>query len=323
MDKNTNFIGVDISKDRFDTWGTGSKYHRFENNEVGYEKFLLSIGKGSWVIMEATASYYQKLALYLYQNGVNVSVVNPLVIKRYIQMKLQHNKTDKADAKMIWKYATEQPLSRWVPEPAYIETCKLIYTSIGLYNKNTTALKNKLHSLESRGYTKGILVRSLKRQVNNLKKEIRVLEKQLETIIKNHESKMLLNLSSIDGIGKKTAMLLIICTNGFRDFSNHRQLSAYFGLAPVERSSGSSIKGVSRISKKGNPDVRNHLFLCSFTACHNNAQCSELYKRIVAKGKSKKLALIAVCNKLLKQSFAIARSGIPYDKNYASTVPLV
>jgi len=109
MDKNTNFIGVDISKDRFDTWGTGNKYRRFENNEVGYEKCLLAIGNRLWVIMGATGCYYQKLALYLYQNGVDVSVVNPLVIKRYIQMKLQHNKTDKADAKMIWKYATEQP----------------------------------------------------------------------------------------------------------------------------------------------------------------------------------------------------------------------
>jgi transposase len=273
--------------------------------------------------MEATACYYQKMAHYLYQNGINVTVVNPLVIKRYIQMKLQHNKTDKADAKMIWQYATEQSLSLWAPEPEYIENCKLIYTSIGLYNKNMTALKNKLHSLEARGYTSGVLVRSIKRQVKNLKKEIMFMENQMEVMIKKHESKMLTNLSSIDGIGKKTAMLLIICTNGFRNFSNHRQLSAYFGLAPVERTSGSSIKGVSRISKKGNPDIRNHLFLCSFTACHNNAQCNELYKRILAKGKSKKLALIAVCNKLLKQAFAIAKSGIPYDPNYVSVIPSV
>lgn len=66
--------------------------------------------------------------------------------------------------------------------------------------------------------------------------------------------------------------------------------------------------------------MRNHLFLCSFTACQYNPQCKALYERIVAKGKSKKLALIAVCNKLLKQSFAIAKSGIPYDPGYKSVL---
>ncbi len=58
--------------------------------------------------------------------------------------------------------------------------------------------------------------------------------------------------------------------------------------------------------------------MCSFTACERNPQCKALYERIVAKGKSKKLALIAVCNKILKQSFAIAKSGIPYDPHYKS-----
>ncbi|HRX97915.1 MAG TPA: IS110 family transposase [Bacteroidales bacterium] len=316
MDKNTNFIGVDISKDRFDTWDPVNKHRRFGNDTKGFEQFLLSIPASSWVVMEATACYYQKLVVYLYENGVAVSVVNPVVIKRYIQMKLRHNKTDKADAKMIREYASEQPLNRWVPQPAYIESCKLIYSSVMLYNKNKTMLKNKLHSLVSRGYTTGTLVRSLKRQIKSLEKEIHTLETELEQLVKEQESTTLTNLSSIHGIGKKTALLLIITTNGFRNFNNAGQLSAYFGLAPMERTSGSSIRGVSRISKKGNPDVRNHLFLCSFTACHKNPQCNKLYERIVARGKSKKLALIAVSNKLLKLAFAVAKSGIPYDPNY-------
>ncbi len=60
--------------------------------------------------------------------------------------------------------------------------------------------------------------------------------------------------------------------------------------------------------------------MCSFTACKNNKACKALYDRIVAKGKSKKLALIAVCNKLLKQAFAIAKSGLIYDETYRNTL---
>jgi|TARA_R110002110_G_scaffold50369_2_gene149087 transposase len=95
-------------------------------------------------------------------------------------------------------------------------------------------------------------------------------------------------------------------------------MSSFLGLAPNERSSGSSVRGRSRISKTGNLIVRNHLFLCSFTASVHNPQCNALCDRIVAKGKSKKLALITVCNKLIKQVHGISKLGLPYDKNYVS-----
>ena len=68
----------------------------------------------------------------------------------------------------------------------------------------------------------------------------------------------------------------------------------------------------------GNRKLRNLLFLCAFSACKHNKACKELYDRIVSKGKSKKLALIAVSNKLLKQAFAIAKSGLVYDENFVS-----
>ena len=86
------------------------------------------------------------------------------------------------------------------------------------------------------------------------------------------------------------------------------------------RETGSSVRGRSRISKMGNQKLRNLLFLCSFSACKYNKGCREIYERIVAKGKSKKLALIAVCNKLLKQAFAIVKSGLPYDADFVSVL---
>ncbi|MBA5764852.1 transposase, partial [Vibrio sp. 404] len=84
------------------------------------------------------------------------------------------------------------------------------------------------------------------------------------------------------------------------------------------RESGSSVRGRSRISKVGNRKLRNMVFLAALSACTYNKACKALFDRIVAKGKSKKLALIAVANKLLKQAFAIAKSGLPYDENFVS-----
>ena len=97
-------------------------------------------------------------------------------------------------------------------------------------------------------------------------------------------------------------------------------LCSYAGLTPIIRQSGSSVKGRSRISKMGNPKLRNLLFMCNFNACKYNKDYKALFDRIVAKGKSKKLVLIAVCNKLLKQAFSIVKNRVPYNNDYRSTL---
>jgi transposase len=318
MNKNTIFVGIDISKDVFDVYSCEEGHLQFVNDVSGFKSFAKVLASNHWCIMEATACYHYRLAVYLFENGIRVSVMNPLVIKRFIQMKLNQVKTDKSDAKMICQYGQEQELQQWHPAPAYAEECKMLQTVTQLYFKQTTAIKNKLHSLASKGNTKGKMIRSLRRQLKQLQKEIKCLETEMELLIKTNEPELFTRITSIAGIGKKTAMLLIITTNGFKDFQSSKQVSSFLGLAPNERSSGSSIRGRSRISKTGNPIVRNHLFLCSFTASIHNPQCKALYDRIVAKGKSKKLALIAVCNKLIKQAYGISKSGLPYDKNYVS-----
>lgn len=124
------------------------------------------------------------------------------------------------------------------------------------------------------------------------------------------------------GIALKTALFLIVVTNGFKKFENVKQLCRYIGITPTTREFWSNVRGSSSISKVGNRKLRNLLFLCSFTACKQNKGCREIYERIVNKGKSKKLALIAVSNKLLKQSFAIAKSGNPYDASFVSVLKI-
>lgn len=318
MIKNTTILGIDVSKDTFDVYDSAMGHRRFDNGPKGFASFFRTLDASSWVVMESTGSYHHQMAMYLYEKGISVSVVNPLVIKRFIQMKLNRVKTDKSDARMIFDYGEQQVLEPWVPDPQYVGQCKELQGVVQLYSKQRTALKNKLHSLQSKGLSKGKVITSVKRQLRALDKEISILEEQMEELIKTHERDLFTRIKSIPGLGRKTAILLIVATNGFKDFESSKQVSSYFGLAPHERSSGSSVKGKAHIGKNGHPLVRNHLFLCSFTACMYNPQCKALFERIVAKGKSKKLALVAVSNKLIKQAFAIAKSGLYYDENYRS-----
>jgi transposase len=149
---------------------------------------------------------------------------------------------------------------------------------------------------------------------------MKMLEDKLMILVKEVHQDVLTRLKSIPGIGNKTALMLVVLTDGFERFNSGSELCSYAGLTPVTRQSGSSVNGRPRISKIGNQKLRNLLFMCSFNACKYNKACRDIYERIVAKGKSKKLALIAVCNKLLKQAFAIAKSGLIYDETYRSTL---
>ncbi len=318
MTKCTKFIGIDISKDTFNYCFHNGSQGVFKNNITGFKAFVKRLKLESHVVMEATGSYHQQLALFVHKSAFKVSIVNPLAVKRFIQMKLKKSKTDKSDAKMIAWFGKEQLPDLWQPNQKYIDISNDILSTLSLYIKQKTVYVNKLHSLKSKGVSIGSIVRSIKRIIKTTVAEIKKLEIELEEVIKSNDSELYTNITSIPGIGKKTAILLISSTNGFENFDNHRQVSAYFGLAPQHYSSGSSVRAKSRITKTGNGRVRNHLFLCSFTASIHNPQCKALYDRIVNKGKSKKLALIAVCNKLIKQSFAIAKSGLVYDKNYKS-----
>jgi transposase len=204
MSKSKHFIGIDISKKVFDVWSSKLGHKQFTNNQEGFDRFLLLLDSKCWCVMEYTGSYYCQLAMFLHESQVSVSVINPLVIKRFIQMKLQHNKTDKSDAKMIVAYAQEQSISLWKPLPKYIEECKDLHTTISLYFKQSTALKNKLHSFPDRGI-KGKIITSLKRQIRQINAEINLLEQELEKRIKEHEQELLSNLLSIPGIGKKNS----------------------------------------------------------------------------------------------------------------------
>lgn len=320
MNKYREIYGVDISKSVLDVVSNSGEYFQLSNDVKGFKKFAKTLSKDSLVVMEATGYYHVCLAQYLDSQGFFVSVVNPLSVKRFIQMKLSKIKTDKSDAKAICEYAIANEVPLYAARDKNQSECLQLLRLLDIYTKQRTALKNKLHGEKALGKPSKAVYHSLNRSLKSLLREIQLLEKRLLQLVKIDQKQQLTLLKSIPGVGVKTAAMLIVMTDGFKKFENSKQLCSYVGITPTIRQSGSSVRGKSRISKMGNKDLRNLLFLCSFSACKYNKGCKALFDRIVAKGKSKKLALIAVANKLLKQAFAIAKSGLPYDQNYVSVL---
>jgi transposase len=318
MNKYKETFGVDISKAVFDVHGSSTGHDQYPNAVSGFKEFHKCLPKGSLVVMEATGYYHYRLAQFLCKKGVVVSVVNPLSVKHFIQMKLSKVKTDKRDARAICDYGIYNEVPLYGATNDILAECRQLLSLKANYVKRQTSTKNKLHGEEVLGAPSKFVVRSLKNDKRHIGRELSKIEGRLLVLVKGSWQRELTLLKSIPGIGDKTAVFLIVATDGFRKFDDASRLCSYLGTTPIIKRSGSSVRGRSRISKMGNRKLRNLMFMCAMSAYKHNKPCRDVHHRIVSKGKSSKLALIAVCNKLIHQAFAIVRSGIPYDPYYVS-----
>lgn len=317
--------GIDVSHTTLDICyqnNLGDLFHlKVGNNIAGFKKIMEHTGVNYHFIMEATGVYYIRLAFFLHDKGCVQSVVNALAIKRYIQMHLERNKNDKKDAGWICRYGIDQQPDYWqMPDSAYFES-KQLYNTIREYTEQIKRFNNQLHSLKLLPLPSKDTIKSLERMKKNLSGEIESLEGKLETLLQKWQPEQLKNISSIKGIGKRASAMLIVFTQGFKYTHSHRQLTSFAGLSPTEYSSGTSIKGKPRIYKRGGKNLRDVLYMCSMNAIKTNTACKALYERLRAKGKTGKQGLIAVCNKLLKQVFAVVKNGTMYQPNYCSARP--
>ena len=270
--------------------------------------------------MESTGVYHMQFMFYLHENGCVYSVVNALQIRRYIQMHLERNKSDKKDAKRICEYGIERhPQPSEMPDSAYFE-CRTINNAIQDFTKEITRISNQIHALKRSGVAAQEVIKCYEKMVKKMRQEKEKLEVHLSEKLKVWQPELLSQVSSVKGIGRRAAAELIIYTKSFKGMENYKQLISYSGLSPVEYSSGSSIRGRTKICKQGGKQIRHILYMCALNAKQTNRACRELFDRLVAGGKNKKSAVIAVCNKLLKQVFGCVKNGTMYQDDYAKNI---
>jgi transposase len=323
MQTQTNYTGIDVSKSFFDVAISnplGYQYHKFSNDESGFESLLKVLLVDSHVVMEASGPYYLKLACYLFDHGIAVSVINPLVIRRFCQMRMSRAKTDKKDARMIAEYGRSEQPALWQKPQQHVITLQQMEALLANLNKEHTALSNQLESFTHTGMLCKDLKKMITKELAHKQDLIKKTTIAMEALATDHYAEMLSNLISIPGVGKKTAMMLTVLSGGFDKFDDYRKLSSYIGLCPRIFESGTSVKGKARICKMGMSRIRAMLYICSWSAKRYNKACKALYERLIAKGKAKKQALIAVANKLLKQAFAIATQKTKYNENYSNII---
>jgi transposase len=308
-----NIVGIDISKNFFDSFVNG-KVINYSNDKKGFQRFVNELSPNSKCIMESTGSYGYKLVEFLIKAGHEAFVVNPLSVKNFARMKLKKTKTDKIDAKLLTEYGKMniEDLQAY----QFSSTAKQAETAIEQLIKQKTALLNQIEALEHLANPDKMVLKTLKDVIATLNIKIKELQDEVEKGIKQTYPEVYSNILSIKGIGVRTACYLIALTDGFINFQNAKQLSSYFGCCPQIIESGSSVRPRNRLSRIGFSRARTLLYLCGFSASRTNNACKNLYERLIAKGKAKKMALMAVVNKLIHQIFGVVKNNTKFENSY-------
>lgn len=232
------------------------KTKKFNNTFKGFAELKQWLASKSIftanVCMEATGGYEASLAEYLYDNGFKVSVVNPARIKGFAINKLSRVKTDKADCELIAYFCEAMKSDLWRPIAKHIQELQQWIKRLDNLIANKIQESNRI---------KGAVPKVVS-HIDFLNIEIKEVEQLIADHIKQHkdlEDKHEL-LSSITGVGDKTiAIVLAFLDAG--NFNSAKQVAAFVGLNPKPRLSGSSVHGVSRISKTG-IQIYARLFIC-------------------------------------------------------------
>jgi transposase len=312
-------VGIDVSKESFDcVWEATEKVHRrFEYTADGMAALLAQTPETAHYVLEATGVYHVRLALALHAAGRQVSVVNPLVIKRFAQMQLSRVKSDKADAALIRQYGVQHVLQPWSPTPPEVLELRQAHSWLDDLIRERTRLVNRQHAASVLARPSAFVTAQMAAQVRHLDQQIADCERHLEVLVKKSFPEVYARLLGIPAIGPKTAIGLIIATDGFRRFEGVKALCAYVGLSPTTFRSGTSVQGRGGIAKLGQARLRQLLYLCSWTAKTCNPACKALYTRLRALGKPPKVINVAIAHKLLRQAFAVATKNTPYSERFA------
>lgn len=293
---NTNYVGIDISKSKFDVRSSeSSKGGVYQYTPDGMKQFiqLLQQIQPKLICLEATGGLERKLVALLHKHKFPVAVVNPRQIRDFARAKNQLAKTDQIDANTIMEFA--QTMNPRITEPVTPAQQKIrdFTARRGQVCKQLHQERNRLGTAADKQVTKLI-----NQSIRFLEKQLKAIEKALKQLIDADEEscKRSKILQSVPGIAGTTAALLISELPELGSL-NRKQVSRLVGVAPTNRDSG-TMRGKRTIGG-GRVRIRNGLYMPTVSALNHNPVIRAFYKRLVENGKPKMVALVAAMRKLL------------------------
>lgn len=319
------FLGIDISKAKFDVHLIGEQQTwsgQFSNTGQGFRQLNKWLKKRKvdqlHACMEATGSYGEALTYFLHEQEYKVSVVNPKIIKHYGHSKMRRNKTDELDARLIARYCQKESPRAWQPPTEAQRTLKALTRRLEALQtdraREKTRLKAKTHP--------DMVRESIEESIAFYDQQIEKLATQIQDHIDNNPEELKEKhqlLTSIPGIGDKTAAIFLGELPNIQLFKSSKQVTAFAGLTPKQLQSGQA-HHYGGIYKLGSRRLRNALYFPALTGKVHNPILRDMAKRLAERGITGMSAVAALMRKLLQLVYGILKSERPFDPDYVVNV---
>jgi transposase len=290
----------------------------FPNTAEGHQavlRWLDRSGRPVRVVMESTGLYGLDLALCLHQAGVALRVANPRAVRHFATALMKRSKTDRLDAEVLRQFAARMPFVVWRPPSATARKLVAVARRLEALTEMLAAEKNRLHAASLSEALPALIRRDVLRSIQTQQRAIeRLTRAAQEFVLSDPElERRYALLLSVPGFGATSALHTLAELALLPAGMDVRQWVAYAGLDPRQHASGSSVEKKPRISKAGNRHLRRALYMPALVAIVHEPHLRAFYEHLLARGKTKMQALVAVMRKLLHALFGMFKHDQTFD----------
>ncbi|HAK0380490.1 TPA: transposase [Salmonella enterica] len=288
------------------------KAFQVPNTDEGFDQIAVMLADYdvSLILMESTGGYEDVAACCFQSLGYDVAVINPRHARNFAIAMGQLAKTDRLDAAILADFAavidTRPDRARFIKPPTDEER-KFLSQMVARRRQVVDLLATEKQRLShADDYAK----QSIDKMIISIESQLKEINEDISVYVKKNYADLSKMLSKVPGIGELSVGLLIGDVPELGNIGN-RQLSAVIGVAPFNHDSGK--RRGKRCISGGRQNVRNVLYMGIMSATRYNPVIKAFFDRLIAKGKSKKLAYIACVHKLLRIINAMVRDGTSFN----------
>tara|TARA_B100002019_G_scaffold181930_1_gene157040 strand:- start:195 stop:1196 length:1002 start_codon:yes stop_codon:yes gene_type:complete len=317
---NEHAVGIDVSKKKLDVCvavGDKIKTRVLKNTAAGHAELDLWLAQRDLpvdapIVLEATGPYSEAVAIALSDAGWAISVVNPARITGFAQSELSRNKTDKADARLLAKFAQRADLDIWQPPSLAVRELRALVDRLQALIDMRQQELNRIEALEQG--TPSSVQSMVEEHVTWLDNQIAKIQSDIDNHIDGHpELKQDAELMrSIPGVGPRASAQFLAYIGDVRRFNSAKALAAFIGVTPRQKQSGTSINGRTTISRAGHTAARKSLYMPGMVAKRHNPVILAMAKRLERRGLAPKAIVGASMRKLVHLIYGVIKSGQPF-----------
>jgi transposase len=328
------YVGVDVSKDELavSVWQQKAvqALASVPNTLAGFEQLAAQVqavaaaSQPIRLVLEPSGGYEWGLVAWAREQGWEVSLPNPLQVRRWAEGQGVRAKTDAVDSGVLARFGATQQPAPIDPLPAHVADLEHLLGRKQDLEKLLRQEGNRQHNLSQHPTLPAAVHQNLQQVVEALEKALAAIEAEIEALLDHHadlqaQRRLLL---SVAGVGQKTVLDLLVFLHRWHVLTSGqgdaKGLTAYAGLDPTPYHSGTSVYKRPAISKQGDPWLRRQLVNAAKGGTQRgHSPLRQFYLRLIGRNKPKRLAWVAAARKILVWAWAVFRDQTPFQPHIA------